>query len=78
MYAASKASGALIWKFPTGNSVGSSPTVVNGTVYFGSWDGNLYAVDALTGSEKWRVRTGEKDYSSSAVDCNHVYTGSND
>ena len=37
----------------------SSPAVVDGTVYFGSWDTYLYAVDAATGREKWKFKTGE-------------------
>jgi Glucose dehydrogenase len=28
--------------------------VVNGTVYTGCRDSNLYALDAATGKEKWR------------------------
>jgi outer membrane protein assembly factor BamB len=31
----------------------SSPTVVNGTVYVGSWDGYEYALDASNGTEIW-------------------------
>ncbi|MFN8345975.1 MAG: PQQ-binding-like beta-propeller repeat protein [Spirosomataceae bacterium] len=31
----------------------------NGTVYIGSVDGNLYAVDALTGAKKWQFATGD-------------------
>ena len=33
--------------------------VNNGTVYIGSMDGNLYAVDALTGVKKWQFATGD-------------------
>ncbi len=33
------------WKFHTNGLVISSPAVANGTVYVGSTDGNLYAVD---------------------------------
>ncbi|MCA0231130.1 MAG: PQQ-binding-like beta-propeller repeat protein [Bacteroidetes bacterium] len=33
--------------------------VNNGTVYIGSMDGNLYAVDALTGAKKWQFVTGD-------------------
>ena len=37
----------------------SSPTVWNGAVYFGSGDGNIYALDAATGSFKWKFQTGD-------------------
>ena len=36
----------------------SSPAVANGKVYFGSGDGNVYAVDAETGLLQWKFATG--------------------
>ncbi|MGD0716776.1 MAG: PQQ-binding-like beta-propeller repeat protein, partial [Halobacteriota archaeon] len=36
--------GAKLWNYTTGGYVFSSPAVVNGTVYVGSSDGNLYAI----------------------------------
>ena len=38
------------------NQVGfqSSPAIVNGAVYSGCRDSNLYAINAATGKEKWR------------------------
>jgi len=47
------------WSFEAGGPVYSSPTVVDGTVYVGSHDRNLYAIDAETGEEQWRFRTGK-------------------
>jgi polyvinyl alcohol dehydrogenase (cytochrome) len=44
------------WFFPTGDAVTATPTVVNGTVYVGSWDGYFYAVDLRTGSLRWKYR----------------------
>ena len=46
------------WSFPTGGAIASSATVVGGTAYFGSWDGNEYAVDAATGALRWRTFLG--------------------
>ncbi len=46
------------WVFETGADVSSQPTVVDGVVYFGSFDGNEYAVDAKTGKLIWKVETG--------------------
>ena len=37
----------------------SSPLVANGAVYFGSGDGNLYALDAATGDLRWKFKTGD-------------------
>src|SRR5437588_461453 len=39
----------LDWISPTGGVIGSSPAVVNGVVYIGSDDHNMYALDAKTG-----------------------------
>lgn len=36
----------------------SSPTVLDGVVYVGSEDGNVYAADAATGDMIWRYETG--------------------
>jgi hypothetical protein len=38
---------ALKWRFPVNEMVATTPAVVNGTVYFGSWEGIVYAVDAV-------------------------------
>jgi outer membrane protein assembly factor BamB len=59
VYALDAASGAVKWKFKTGDVVHASPAVAEGTVYVGSWDTYLYALDAVTGAEKWRFKTGE-------------------
>ena len=45
------------WKFKTEARVGSSPSISDGVVYFGSLDNHLYAVDAKTGQEKWKFKT---------------------
>jgi outer membrane protein assembly factor BamB len=34
--------GAKLWSYTTGNYVQSSPAVINGMVYVGSFDGNVY------------------------------------
>src|SRR5215472_8006374 len=47
-----------LWSFPTAGPIASSATVVGGTAYFGSWDGNEYAVDAATGTQVWKTFLG--------------------
>jgi outer membrane protein assembly factor BamB len=59
VYALDSATGALRWKFQTGNVVHASPAVANGTLYIGSWDSYFYALDAKSGQERWRFKTGE-------------------
>ena len=54
----------------------SSPAVVSGKVYFGSGDGNVYAVDATSGLLQWKFRPKMSSHSSPAVVNNVVYIGS--
>lgn len=54
----------------------SSPAVWNGAVYFGSGDGNIYALDAATGSLRWKVKTGDVVHASPAVVDGKLYIGS--
>ena len=51
--------GALKWKFATGNVVHASPAVAGGVVYIGSWDRYLYALRAEDGSLLWKFETGD-------------------
>lgn len=60
MYALDAESGEETWAFETGYQVWSSPTVDNGSVFVGSGDGTLYALDAEEegSSEDTRVNLG--------------------
>ncbi|HUS33925.1 MAG TPA: PQQ-binding-like beta-propeller repeat protein [Verrucomicrobiae bacterium] len=67
------APGELKWTFPTTNGIRSSPALgTNGLLYFGSLDGNVYAVEASSGAERWRYPQGEPIYSSPAIAPNGV------
>ncbi len=59
VYALDERTGALRWKFETGNVVHASPAVAGGTVFIGSWDRYFYALDAQTGTLRWKFATGE-------------------
>ena len=62
---------------PTGyDYVQSSPVVADGTVYVGSTDKNLYALDANTGAVKWTFATSNKIRATPVVDQGTVYFGS--
>lgn len=92
LYAVDLATGQSKWRFDTvgaslksGNfgfdrkTIQSSPAVVDGTVYVGSRDGFLYAVDAATGKERWRQdHKASWINSSPAVWDGKVYAGSSD
>ncbi len=54
----------------------SSPAVDHGKVYFGSGDGNVYAVDANTGVLQWKFPTRDVVHASPAVANNAVFIGS--
>jgi outer membrane protein assembly factor BamB len=54
----------------------SSPVVVQGSVYFGSGDGNLYALDAATGESKWKFKTGDVVHASPAYADGVLFVGS--
>ena len=56
----------------------SSPTVLDGVVYVGSEDGNVYAADAATGALRWSYQTGAGVHSSPTVLDGVVYIGSGD
>jgi outer membrane protein assembly factor BamB len=76
----SAAAGTLRWSYTTGGSVQSSPAIgADGTVYVGSDDGKLYALDGATGVLKWSYTTGDGVSSSPAVGPDGtVYVGSGD
>lgn len=62
----------LKWKFQTGGPVKSSPVIVNGVCYVGSYDGGIYALDDDTGALKWSNKTVKAVSGSAAVVDNRV------
>ncbi|MFD7475164.1 PQQ-binding-like beta-propeller repeat protein [Streptomyces sp. NPDC059837] len=60
------------------HSIDRARTVVDGTVYVGSNNHRLYALDASTGFERRTYTTGGAVRSSPAVVDGTVYVGSND
>ncbi|RVW82345.1 Polyvinylalcohol dehydrogenase [Vitis vinifera] len=53
------ADAVLKWKFFTGDDTTATPAVADGVVYFPSWNGYLYAVNAFNGALVWRRHLGE-------------------
>ncbi|MFC1932660.1 PQQ-binding-like beta-propeller repeat protein [Chloroflexota bacterium] len=70
--------GTIQWVFSTGALIHSSPAVADGTIYFGSRDYKLYALDAATGAKLWEHKAGSWVESSPAIVNGVVYFGSND
>ena len=68
----------LAWKFTTNGGVVSSPSVVDGIVYVGSQDKNIYAIGAWSGALIWNFTTLNRIESSLAIINGRVFTGSDD
>ena len=70
----------LLWEFVTGGGVRSSPAIgSDGTVYVGSNDKKLYAINGKSGVKLWEFETGGFVYSSPAIGSDGtVYVGSRD
>jgi outer membrane protein assembly factor BamB len=68
----------LRWKFGADGAVVSSPSIVDGRVYFGSEDKNVYCIDAQTGNLFWKFNTSGRILSSPAVVDGKVYVGPDD
>ncbi|HKE42674.1 MAG TPA: PQQ-binding-like beta-propeller repeat protein, partial [Casimicrobiaceae bacterium] len=66
------------WSFPTGDRIVSSPVYKDGVIYFGSDDGNVYAVDAVDGHQVWKQKTGGPVSSTPAVGGETLYVVSYD
>jgi len=54
----------------------SSPAVSAGLVYFGSGDGNVYALQADSGKLRWRFQTGDVVHASPAIADGTIFIGS--
>ena len=67
------------WAFNTGGAVDSIPAFgSDGTIYVGSYDNKLYAINP-DGSKKWAFETGDEVHSSPAIGSDGtIYVGSYD
>jgi outer membrane protein assembly factor BamB len=58
LYAVDADNGALVWRFtyrPVEAEEMPAPAVVDGIVYYGSFGGTLFALDAATGEVRWKA-----------------------
>jgi len=65
-----------LWTYTTGASVHSSPAIVDGFVYVGSYDRKVYCMNATTGVLRWSYTAYEAVHSSPAVVDGRVYVAS--
>jgi outer membrane protein assembly factor BamB len=68
---------AILWKFKTKDSIEGAPAIVDGAVYVGSLDENLYALDLRTGEKRWEYKAGPIKASPSVL-AGAVYVGNSD
>jgi len=68
----------VVWQYKTNGLITASPIATGNTVYLGSWDGNLYALDSTNGNLKWKYQTGWGIDSTPYVSDGTVYVGSLD
>jgi outer membrane protein assembly factor BamB len=69
--------GEELWRFRA-RVVESSPLLLDGTVYVGTFDDKLYALDAETGKVRWEVATGDDVKGGPAFAGGTIYFGSYD
>lgn len=68
----------LLWSYPTGGKIWSTPVVYNGTVYVGSFDHKLYAIDARNGTKLWEFSASGAIVSTPIIYNDTLYFGSLD
>ena len=69
--------GRELWRFQAG-VIESSPVLVDGLLYFGSWDRKVYALDVRTRTPRWTFETGDEVKAAPAYADGVVYVGSYD
>lgn len=69
IYALTIADGRPVWRYPTSGSIRSTPVISGGTMFVGSDDNSLYAIDARSGELSWLggFRTKDDVIASAAV-----------
>jgi outer membrane protein assembly factor BamB len=77
----------VIWVFPPDTSEGdqlelegiyAAPVLDGEVVYFGAYDGFVYALNAIDGTPRWRFETGDPIVSSLTLSGDTLYVGSTD
>lgn len=66
------------WTFKTGDAIWSSPSVADGSVYFGSRDGKVRALTVATGKPLWERATGGPVMGQPTVAGSYLYVPSDD
>jgi outer membrane protein assembly factor BamB len=85
VYCLNESDGKTLWHYQAGGPVKGAIAYDRGDVFFGAYDGDLYALNAATGKLVWRSASvsglfGDKGhfYSTPAVAYSRIYLGSTD
>ncbi len=70
--------GKVKWKFQTNGAIRGTAVIKGQTMFFGSADGNLYAIDKTNGTLTWKFQTDGAIPSCPAIDQNTIYFASRD
>jgi outer membrane protein assembly factor BamB len=77
MVAMDAESGEVLWRFKAG-VIETPPLLVDGILYFGSWDKKIYALDIQTRKPVWTYETGDKVKDGPAFARGTIFIGSYD
>ncbi len=75
LVAMSARTGKIIWRFRGSGPLETSPLVIGRTIYVGSWDHKLYAINIYTGKVRWTFTADHEVNSSPAYSGGKVYFG---
>ena len=79
VYCLNETTGENIWTYITGDNMGcSSPAVVNGRVFIGSFDNHVYCLNETDGKQLWNYTASSHINSSPAVANGRVFIASMD
>jgi eukaryotic-like serine/threonine-protein kinase len=67
-----------LWKFKSEDEIRGTPAIFQGSLYIGSYDHNLYALDAADGKFQWKYPTEGGIVSRPVVADGNIYVGSED
>ena len=68
----------LLWKYKTGGAVVATPLVMDGMVVIGSFDKNLYALDAKLGEVLWKFKANGWFWAGAVTNGNSIFAPSMD
>jgi outer membrane protein assembly factor BamB len=73
IYALDLESGDLLWEISLGSAISDTPTLSNGLLLCGTFEGLLFALDKETGREVWKFEAGAAIWGNPVVDDEVIY-----